>query len=456
MNPFWLRASALAAGLCLSAVAQAAAVVGAYTATLLPPAPGGIASPMPNGNSLNNAGQVVGIGPGDRHTDALLWVNGQATSINNPGYRQNYAASSINNAGQVVGSYYYSGDPLSPPPDVSWKTQAVTGLTVVPSDSVPGKTIVRISDQGLFLTSGGEVLAPDGSVLRVLQGLGGGTVSVSKINAQGLVVGASQAPGSASARAVSWANVAPSDLGTLGGSGSFAFGVDNAGRVVGEADVPGDTGKRAVLWQAGGAVDLGTLGGVNGQALAINQEGVVVGRAQNAAGEWRAAVWYGTKAVDLNTLVAPTGAGVLVSATAVNDKGQILANTLIDGSFLLTPGGTPPQPPKPVCSVAYKLNSSNALFFTAQVSLSNLGDAALSGWSVGWTYSAKPYIVSSKGAKLRASANAVSASPLAANTVVAAKSSTVFSFTSLKGKTVPAVSGLKATLGGKDCVVSAP
>ncbi len=450
MNTFWLRASALAAGLCLSAVAQAAAVVGAYTVTKLQTLNGG----TPVAYALNNAGQVVGYVHDDRYTYAALWVNGAVTALNVLDERIVYGAGDINNAGQVLGSAFTVGAGNNQLP-LAWTVDKVPGLSLVNYALSPNQTINKVNDQGLLLIPGAQVLAPNGQLLRTLRGANGRQPNPQSINVQGLVVGGLQSTG-VDSHAASWADVDPTDLGTLGGTYSTAFAVSADGKVVGESQIKYDIGIHAALWQGGVAIDLGTLGGANGRAEAVNTEGVVVGQTQTASGEWRAAVWYGTKAVDINTFVDPTQTGLLTRAFAVNEKGQILASTDVGLSYLLTPGGTLPQPPKPTCSVAYKLNNSNALFFTAQVTLSNLGDAALSGWSVGWTYSAKPYIVSSKGAKLSASANAVSASPLAANTVVAAKSSTVFSFTSLKGKTVPVVSGLKATLGGKDCVVSAP
>ena len=54
------------------------------------------------------------------------------------------------------------------------------------------------------------------------------------------------------------------DLGTLGGTYSYAYGINNAGRVAGGAATPTQTGgvyQTAFLWLEGWMINLGTLGG---------------------------------------------------------------------------------------------------------------------------------------------------------------------------------------------------
>lgn len=165
-----------------------------------------------------------------------------------------------------------------------------------------------------------------------------------------------------------WALV---DVGTLGGPGSYGAALNNAGVVVGCADVAG-SGTHAFVYQAGAIRDLGTGGdsaGGNSCALAVNDQGTIAGRA--ATGElveWThgTVVHLGVKGkvTDIN------GAGVVVgsvndgavthafmygdgvvtdlgnlgtdasassSASAINDRGQIVGNSN-DHAFLYEHG----------------------------------------------------------------------------------------------------------------------
>ena len=68
------------------------------------------------------------------------------------------------------------------------------------------------------------------------------------------------------------------DLGTLGGSTSYAFGINNAGQVTGYATTAGDAAAHAFLYSGGKMIDLGSLGGTS-EGLALNNAGQVVGEA---------------------------------------------------------------------------------------------------------------------------------------------------------------------------------
>src|ERR1700680_83879 len=71
------------------------------------------------------------------------------------------------------------------------------------------------------------------------------------------------------------------DLGTLGGTGSYAYGINKSGEVVGYSLLADGTTYHAFLWtQAVGMQDLGTLGdGTSSIALAVGTSGRVLGYA---------------------------------------------------------------------------------------------------------------------------------------------------------------------------------
>jgi probable HAF family extracellular repeat protein len=73
------------------------------------------------------------------------------------------------------------------------------------------------------------------------------------------------------------------DVGTLGGSYSFASAVSESGQVVGYSYTAGDVEPHAFSWtNSGGMVDLGTLGGTYSETYAVNASGQVIGYSYTA------------------------------------------------------------------------------------------------------------------------------------------------------------------------------
>jgi probable HAF family extracellular repeat protein len=121
---------------------------------------------------------------------------------------------------------------------------------------------------------------------------------------------------SASALAVPYAIT---DLGTLGGTLSRAFGINNSGQVVGAASL--DSGySHPFLYSNGTMSDLGTLdGGTNGVAFSINNSGQIAGSAYTAGGDIRAFLYSDGSMNNLGTL-----GGNRSQASGINDSGQVV------------------------------------------------------------------------------------------------------------------------------------
>lgn len=109
------------------------------------------------------------------------------------------------------------------------------------------------------------------------------------------------------------------DLGTLGGTFSYACCINEAGHVAGHAaTASGDI--HAFLWDpVNGMQDLGTLGGPNSGASALNDLGQVVGLSETTEGTTRAFFWSATSGIqDLGTIVTNS------RAVGINNVGQVI------------------------------------------------------------------------------------------------------------------------------------
>src|SRR6185436_4013933 len=104
------------------------------------------------------------------------------------------------------------------------------------------------------------------------------------------------------------------DLGTLGGSFSYAAGIDDFGQVVGAATLTGDETGHAFLYRKGVMHDLGAFGGTSSAAAAINNRGqIVINRSVETNGGtlWIAGIYFGGLLQDIGSLGSDTyGLGI--------------------------------------------------------------------------------------------------------------------------------------------------
>lgn len=159
--------------------------------------------------------------------------------------------------------------------------------------------------------------------------LGGTGSSASGINSAGQVVGQSATIGNVAIHATLWTSGLGTDLGTLGGTNSFTAGINDSGQVAGYSSTAGNAATHATLWNGGNATDLGTLGGTNSFATGINNAGQVVGESVvDGNVTSHAVLWNGTTVTNLGTLggldYVPF---VTSSAAAINNAGQIVGTS---------------------------------------------------------------------------------------------------------------------------------
>jgi len=139
------------------------------------------------------------------------------------------------------------------------------------------------------------------------------------------------------------------DLGTLGGTVSYAEGINNAGQVAGSSDTVGDFSTHAFVTNLEGTMkDLGALGGTVSYGLGINNVGQVVGIYGDpnwnivADPNYYAFVWEDGTMYDLNSFVNFGSSGeYLMDARAINDFSQIVANSNLGKTYVLTPSAVP-------------------------------------------------------------------------------------------------------------------
>jgi probable HAF family extracellular repeat protein len=147
--------------------------------------------------------------------------------------------------------------------------------------------------------------------------------------------------------AVLWDNDTATNLPNLGNPYAVAYAINSHGQIVGQA-INADGTPLGVLWQNNSVKSLGGLlpGDEANFATSINDQGQAVG-SSFAQGAWsHGLIWQNGVTIDLNTLFPASSHLYVISASNINDSGQIAgmavetagphANNIVH-AFLATP-----------------------------------------------------------------------------------------------------------------------
>lgn len=367
--------------------------------------------------ACNERGQVAGIqnvGAVSSNAavfHAAIWKQGQLIGLGVPqGYRHSYA-SAINNVGQVVGwavsndekrvgsvrAWIWDKQGFHLLPLLSGMTDSaatavndrgqVVGIAYK-RDCLPGQLNWQTPCRGFVWQDGkmADLGTPNAKYPHIIP---------TAINATGEIAG--QATGIVqmiSSSAFLWRNGAIQLLNQVTTSteeigAGYVNALNNRGQIIGLGSIgvnmAGDI-LHPFLW------DSGKLSRLQITGAGINDRGNVVGTLADKEGHLRAALRANDQAYDLNTLL-PGGSGWrLLSASSINNKGEILGNGVYKGKpcvYLLTPavktGAPSPHAATPPSStVRYTVTcldalSSEPLFFLTVVgAINNRGQVC--GW----------------------------------------------------------------------------
>ena len=296
--------------------------------------------------------------PGFAEGRAVLWKDGQILDLGTLGGNES-SAFSVNNRGQVVGvavntipdPFSFFGTELRA---FLWQDGAMQdlgtlggpeawALFVNERGQVAGFATTNAVFNPITLSLTTDPFLWEHGTMRDLGTLGGTLGFPYGLNNQGQVVGTSNLAGDLTSHPFLWKRGSLVDLGTLGGSFGIAMGINEAGEVVGFTTTEGDATFHATLWKDGTITDLGVLDDdCFSSAGAINSKGLIVGASvltcNPDAVPGRAVLWDKEAMVDLNTLIPANSSLHLIGATNINDRGEIAGEGLAGCNVILACG----------------------------------------------------------------------------------------------------------------------
>ena len=325
---------------------------------------------------LSENGEIDPTVPGFPELRAVLWKHGKITDLGTLEGGYESLAAAVNSRGQVVGfadnavpdDYSIVGLPTQTRAFL-WQRGTMQDVGTLPGGTDAVALMVNEGGQIVGESYTGDSVPPppsgtcgdfpltlhgffsDNGRMVDLGTLGGSCTFAYALNSRGQVVGQSTLSEDETSHPYVWEGNKMTDLGTLGGTYGFATWLNDSGTVVGLATPQGDQALIAFVWKHGAILNLGVLPG-NGcsGANAINSKGQIVGGSGFDVADFfadcddpveHAVLWEHGRILDLNNFVPPGTDLTLNEALFINDRGEISGlGTLSDSSqhaFLLIP-----------------------------------------------------------------------------------------------------------------------
>ncbi|HVO73607.1 MAG TPA: T9SS type A sorting domain-containing protein [Ignavibacteriaceae bacterium] len=276
--------------------------------------------------TLNDSTQLAGT----TSQSAFVWAKGVVTTISSLAGKSS-VAHGLNNNSIAIGQFTVSAGVIH---GFKYDNGIVTDLQTLGG----AWTIARgINDAkqiaGFSNIENGQYRAFiwENGVMHNLETLGGNSSTGYAINNLGQVVGSARTSDGTD-EAFIWGNNVMTDLGVYG----IGYAVNDLSQVAGaEYGIDG----HAFLWDNGTVTDLQTLGGQQSWAYGINNLTQIVGTSTIADGSEQAFIWQNGSMTDLNTLIDSSN-WILRRAYDINEKGEIVGFGIHNGAvsgFLLKP-----------------------------------------------------------------------------------------------------------------------
>jgi probable HAF family extracellular repeat protein len=273
----------------------------------LPGAPGlsSIATWISPGGLISGVSQNGEIDPlgGFPVFHGVLWRNGKIIDLQTLEGGYESQANAVNDQGQAVGFASNTMDDANSLQALVTQTRAILWQNGAMRDI---GTLGGTDAEALFINERGQIVG---------QSYTAESIPPSNVHCAGTPL---------TLHAFFWEYGNMVDLGTLGGSCSFAYGLNGNGQVVGQATLAGDEQDHPYIWEHGKMKDLGALGGTYGYASWLNDLGEVVGAATNEGDQ--ALLAFRWKDGAMTKLGVLPGNACSVS-DAINGSGQVVGGS---------------------------------------------------------------------------------------------------------------------------------